>query len=359
MKQYILTAIAVGAAQSAFAGGVDRSGQSIGIIYEDGNYAEFSLGLVSGDVSGVTSGAVSGVSSGDAAPSYAQFSAGYKWSRGGPIDVGIIFDQPFAAVIDYPAGAYPLAGSNAELKSQAVTVLANYDVGGGFSLHAGARAQSIEMEVALSALSYVGTGDRSVGYGYLVGAAFEKPEIALRVALTYNSAVDHDIDTSETGPSNTVTRVTTPQSVNLEFQTGIAADTLLFGSARWVEWSKFDISPVVYVGAVGAPIVSFSDDKITYSLGVGRKFTEEWSGAITVGYEDASGGLASNLSPTDGRTSVGLGATYTAGDMKLTGGVSYIWIGDATTTVNSAPAIAGNFSDNTALAAGFKIGWQL
>ena len=45
------------------------------------------------------------------------------------------------------------------------------------------------------------TGDRRRGrLGYLAGVAYESPEIALRVALTYNSAIDHDLDTSETDP---------------------------------------------------------------------------------------------------------------------------------------------------------------
>lgn len=352
------TAAAALLSHSALAGGVDRSGQSIAVIFEEGNYAEFSLGFISPDVSGTTAGALVGVASGDVAPSYTQLSGAYKWNYGGPLDVGIIVDQPFGASVDYPVGTgYPLAGSNATLTSQAATIVASYGMGNGFSLHGGARAQSLEMDVALPGLGYTGVGDRSISYGYLVGAAYERPEIALRVALTYNSAIDHDIATTETGPTTSTTPVTTPQSVNLEFQTGIMADTLLFGSARWVNWSNFDISPIVYAGATGgSSLVDFADDTITYSLGIGRRFSDTWSGAVTVGYEPRSGGLSSNLGPTDGRASIGLGATYTNGNVKVTGGISYVMLGDTDTAVSAAPLIFGNFRDNTTLAAGVKIG---
>lgn len=361
MKKFALTAIAVAVAQTAAAGGIDRSGQSVSVIHEDGNYGEFSLGYVDGKVSGVAAGQASG----DVAPAYTQISGAYKWGYGGPIDVAVIFDQPWGATVDYAAGTtYPLAGSNATLTSQAITVVGKYDLGGGFSLHGGARAQTLEMDVSLPVVaSYTGQGDRTVGYGYLVGASYEKPEIALRVSLTYNSAVDHDIPTTETGPvpGTSTTRVTTPQSVNLDFQTGIAADTLLFGSARWVEWGGFDISPIGYatVPSTGPSLVAFADDKITYSLGLGRKFNDNWSGAVTLGYEAASGGTSSNLAPTDGRRSVGVGATYTMGDMEITGGVSYVLIGDTTTVVSSTGPVIGTFQDNSAIAAGIKFGFKL
>ena len=61
-----------------------------------------------------------------------------------------------------------------------------------------------------------------------------------RVALTYNSAISYELPTTETsvlGTVNSTTDTETPQSVNFEFQTGVAADTLLFGGVRWVDWT--------------------------------------------------------------------------------------------------------------------------
>ena len=54
----VKTAIGMMALSStcAMAGGIDRSGQSVVVLFEKGNYAEFSLGMVQPDVSGVGAG---------------------------------------------------------------------------------------------------------------------------------------------------------------------------------------------------------------------------------------------------------------------------------------------------------------
>ncbi|MFT6169527.1 MAG: hypothetical protein ACJAR9_001646, partial [Celeribacter sp.] len=67
----------------AFAGGIDRSGQSISALFEDGNYLEFSFGSVSPNVSGVQTGAFGsivpgiGQSSGNMAADYTQLGFAY------------------------------------------------------------------------------------------------------------------------------------------------------------------------------------------------------------------------------------------------------------------------------------------
>jgi len=44
----------------------------------------------------------------------------------------------------------------------------------------------------------------------------------------------------------------TPQSVNLDFQSGIMADTIAFGNVRWVQWSKFAIRPAQFAQVADA-----------------------------------------------------------------------------------------------------------
>ena len=39
------------------------------------------------------------------------------------------------------------------------------------------------------------------------------------------------------------TKFKSPDSVNLEFQTGLRQGTLLFGSLRWVNWSDLALQP--------------------------------------------------------------------------------------------------------------------
>ena len=140
-----------------------------------------------------------------------------------------------------------------------------------------------------------------------------------------------------------------PESVNLDFQTGVAANTLVFGSVRWAGWSDASITDTL-----AGELVSYDEDTVSYTLGVGRKFSDTLSGALTVGYEKAQGGAASNLSPTDGNMSFGIGATYAMGNgMELTGGVRYVIPGDATTET-----IGAVFEDNSAVAIGLKVAYS-
>ncbi len=346
-------------ATSAVAGGMERSAQSVAILFEQGEYAEFTLGSFSPTVSGVFGGALP---SGDMATSYLTYSLGYKRALSDKLDVALIIDQPIGADVDYPASAapYPFAGSNAKVRSTAVTGLLRYKMPSNFSVYGGLRAQAVkgDLQIIAPAVSAAFTNynlaaDTDLQLGYVVGVAWEKPEIAARVALTYNSKMEHSFDTTETGlaaiPLTGTMDVELPQSLNLEFQTGIAANTLLFGSIRWVDWTATDITPPF----LGAPIVSYSTDTITYNLGVGRKFNEQWSGALLFGYEKTDGSPVGNLGPTDGYKSIGAAATYTIDNVKITGGIRYVDIGDATTTT-----IGSNFADNEGFGAGIRVGYS-
>jgi len=89
-------------------------------------------------------------------------------------------------------------------------------------------------------------------------------------------------------------------------------------------------------------------------LGFGRKFSDKFSGAVSVGYEKQLGGAVSNLSAKDGYTSISVGGTYTLDNgIELTGGVRYIMVGDATTE-----AIGAVFADNSAVAVGLKVAYN-
>jgi long-chain fatty acid transport protein len=177
------------------------------------------------------------------------------------------------------------------------------------------------------------------------GAGYEIPDIALRVALTYNSSIEHDLSTIEGSATigaerTSTTAIDTPQSVNLNFQTGVAANTLLFAGVRWVEWSEFDITPTDYqVLTGGRSLVSYDDDTITYTLGLAYRISETWVVPGWVTYEAPTGGFASNLDPTNGYHGGALGVQYAQGDVEVSAGISYVDIGDAQTRLGlTAPA---------------------
>lgn len=348
---------------AAHAGGLDRSGQSILAIFEKGDYAELSFGRVSPSVSGNATAPYGGFASGDMAGDYNQIGMAVKTDLSERLAFALILDQPFGANVNYPTGTnYYAQGSTATLTTTALTGVLKYTTASNVSVYGGLRYESMSAEASVPFVaSYNVASNTSGAAGYLVGVAYEKPEIALRVALTYNSKISHDFDTVEssllTGGFDvaSTTTVDSPQSVNLDFQSGVAKDTLVFGSIRWVDWSAFVINPTNYPPA--SALVSYDSDTVTYSLGVGRRFNEHWAGAISVGYEAPTGGYASNLGPTDGKKSITIGATYTKDNLKISGGVSYVVIGNAETTLNDVIA-SGEFSDNTAVGVGFRIGYS-
>ncbi len=347
-------------AGAAAAGGIERANQSVGVIFETGNYAEFSVGRVMPDVSGVAVPALGGFPSGNMALDFTQLGGAIKFKLGENLDAAIIFDQPFGADASYPlVPGYFARGTTAELTTNDVTGVLKYRLPSNISVYAGVRYEVMDAQASIPfAGGYTVSGARDGGVGYLIGAAYEKPEIALRVALTYNSEVKHSLATTEFGASRPETAVNSPQSVNLEFQTGVAANTLVFGSVRWVDWTSFVISPAVYSTVVspGNPLVSYASDTVTYTLGVGRKLNEHWSVAASLGYEKPTGDSSSNLAPADGKRSVTLAAIYATGNMKITGGVTYVDVGDTFTELGGATA--ANFTGNQAVGVGVKVGFS-
>ena len=351
-------------ASIAQAGGIDRSGQVIAPLFEpggeSGSYAELSFGSVYPSVTGTAQG----FDSGDMAEQYLRFGAAYKTDINDRLSFAIIFDQPYGADVDYPTGTgYAFAGSTASFDSNAITGILRYKFDNGFSVHAGLRAQETSAEVSIPYLAgYQASSPSDVGFGYLVGAAYERPEIALRVALTYFSKIEHDTEATEytalTGTTTSPTSFETPQAVNLDLQTGIAEDTLLFGSVRWVNWSDFTLTPPVYTNLIGLPILYYNGDYTTYTIGVGRKFNDNWSGSIALSYEPSNGGYTTNLGPHDGLFGVLVGVKYTQDRWSVSGGVNFSWIGDAESVVSRTPFETSSFTDNTAIGAGIRIGYN-
>lgn len=355
----------------AQAGGFERSGNPVGFMFETGNYAELSFGSVTPSVSGVATvpvpppappGTIANLPSGDVGVAYTQVGIAFKMDVNEKLSLGMSIDPSFGADIAYPlASTYPIRGTNAELNGDTLSLIGKYKLNDKFSVLAGLRSVGVGGNVSIfnrGALAYQATYKTARDVGYLVGVAFEKPEIALRVALTYQSATDHSLETTVFGgavPAALYPQVELPQSLTLDFQSGVAANTLVFGSIRWVDWTATELNSPLYPLN---PLVGYDNDSVTYNIGVGRKFNDNWSAAVSLGYEEAKGGIAQNLSPTDGYMSVGLGATYTRDNMKITGGIRYVDIGDAR-ALEVAPGVAvSKFANNSALGVGLKVGFS-
>lgn len=331
---------------AALAGGLDRSGQSIAPLFETGGYVELSYGMVTPEVSGVLAGALG---SGDVGSEYSQTALAFKSDLGQSLSLALIIDQPFGAAVSYADAdpGYPV-DAVATFSTVATTAILRYRFSDRFSVHGGVRMLQADGSLEQGGVTTIFHSDTS--NGYLVGAAYEIPDIALRVALTYNSAISMDHTTTafdgavDLGP----TQFDFPQSVNLDVQTGIAADTLLMGSIRWVDWTATDIN----VGQTGTDLVDYTNDVTTYTIGIGRQFSEALAGSISVSYEESTGELASNLAPTDGKLGVSIGGSYEIGQATISAGINYTLLGDATTEL-----VGSEFADNTAMGFGIKVGY--
>jgi long-chain fatty acid transport protein len=363
MKRILMTTAALSlTAGAAVAGGIDRSGQGLGALFEAGRYFELSYGLVRPSVDGVD---VALQPTGDVANTYSQLAFSYKYDVNEKLSFALNLDQPFGADIEYALTSPLLGGTTAKTDTVAVTGILRYKFTDAFSVHGGLKAQRADGFIQLAGAAYGPLNGYNVTFdndwapGYLLGVAFEKPEIALRVALTYNSKVKHEFDTLENVvPVPTVTEVETPQSLNLDFQTGIATDTLLFGQVRWVDWSEFQISPAGFGGATGGASLVDLEDSTTYTLGVGRRFNENWAGSFSLSFEDkGTDSLVSPLAPTDGRIGATIGVAYTKENMKISGGVNYTRVGDAQPETGTPDTARANMTDNSSVGLGIKVGW--
>ncbi|RJN75763.1 OmpP1/FadL family transporter, partial [Acinetobacter baumannii] len=295
-------------------------------------------------------------------------------------------------------------GTKVKVDTQNLSFVFGYQPTKNFNFYAGPVLQTVKGNVSLrgQAYSLYNGYDASIkettGAGWLAGAAYQIPEIALRASVTYRSEIDHKVDINENLSllnfpgltsvlagldvpasklqainSSGKTTITTPQSVNLDFQTGIMADTVAFANVRWVNWKDFSIQPYKFGkvseavgGLVGRPngfnLVEYSDDQWSVNAGVGRKLNDKWAGNVSVGWDSGAGNPVTTLGPTEGYWNVGLGVQYSPTPQTfIAGGVKYFWLGDAKAQTGAqagSDQYVADFSDNDAIAYGLKLGYK-
>ncbi len=360
--------LASGAVQ---AGGLDRSGQDTSIIFKEGGLFEVTSVSVKPTVSGINAGY--NTATGDVAPDYSMTTMGLRADINDSMAVAIIKDNPYGADVSWTNAT--LSGTEVSVGSSATTALLSYNASDAVTVYGGIISQSVDATltskvsnpaigggIAGGALNYQLTSTASSATGYVMGTAFEKPEIALRVALTYHTKVKHNMAIQETCTSPLgycgTTAATSmnfymPSAYNLDFQTGIAANTLLFGSIRRANWTETKLVGGLYPGQT---IKEYTDDTTVYSIGLGRKLNDQWSIAATYGWEKATGERGSALGPTDGNSNYGLGATYTADQLSVTVGARQISFGDTPVDVSGSQAAA--MADNKGLLTAVKLAYK-
>ncbi|PWR02964.1 transporter [Meridianimarinicoccus roseus] len=400
-----IAALAAAAATTASAGGIDRAANNNDIIFRSGNYAEIGISRTIPDVTGTDrpSALPRRYEYDGVADSFTLVNFGIKYDLNDRLSLAFTGQQDYGSDINYDGnpGTSFLGGTSAVADTYALSLLARYKLTENFSVHGGLRADRADGKIRLDGLAYGGptvfgpTGaplsaaqvsalsggarnsnavsgyqvelDEDWGYGYQLGAAYEVPEIALRLAVTYTSKITHDFGTTESfsasgGRSATftggTTSVDTPQSVNVNLQSGVAKNTLVFANYRWADWSEFKINPDQFRRATGAQLVSI-DDAHTYEIGVAHRFTPAFAARASVVRDIVDGdNLVSPLSPTKGYTAFAVGGSYTVGSVEYSAGVRYFLLGDAQPETGTPDVARADFTDNDAIAFGFKIGYS-
>ncbi len=290
--------------------------------------------------------------------SYWTYTGALKGDLTERLSYALKIDQPFGASTRYGSDNFTPAvlsydGTKATLDTVQISGILAYDVRPRVKIFGGLRALRTDASADVPfLLDYTVDANADWGTGYLAGIAYSRPEIALRVALTYNSDVKIRYDTEEWGSFGSTTDVKFPRSVDLEVQTGITPKTLLFGSIRWVEWSVFEIAPEQYAATFLEPLVKYENDYTTYTLGLGRQLTERLAGSLSFIYEPSQGGSNLNtLGPYDGRTLGAAALSYDMDRLNLSGGLAYGSIGDTSNAFDT------DFNDGSAWSAGLRIGY--
>ena len=294
----------------------------------------------------------------------------------GKFDVGDSLSIGFST---FRSGAVQLSGGNgsaanltpiADIKLETTALLLNYQLNDNLSLMGGMTNNSLNDSTVLTlAGSYTIPG--ATEQGYIVGAAYSVPEIALRAELIYQPKTELKTTANFTGAgalNNPLinkpaaqSSVSLPDTYALSFQTGIATDTLLMASYRRASWSKAQITPsvvgaatlAILPAAAAANIKTEFEDSEAFSIGLGRKFLDNVAVSITDSKDEGSSTPATSLfTVSNGSDAISLGLQYKRDNMTISGGISQTNVGDV--TVNSAAGTM-KYTGNTVTAMGLKI----
>ena len=315
----------------------DRSGQSISPLFEEGGesggHAQLSFGIVTPSANG-------NAGLGNPLNSYSPMAFAYKNDFSEQLSFALIGDQPFGADVQYGATLFNARNTTS---SSALTGVLRYKLGDGVSLHGGLRALRLSDATSLTGHSQYMSSDWR--YGYVVGAAYEIPEIALRVALTYNSKIVADMSGTRNGAA-VAFKLTLPESVNLEFQSGIAADTVLTASVRHIGWSGFTVEGLTHPRCRGCPHDS-------YSLGLGHRLSENFSASATLNFKAPGDVPRWTIVAANGQTTLTLGGQYALDNMTISGGITVGRLGD-----QSMNGRWYSFSGSTIVGTSLRIGFD-
>ncbi len=338
----LLGVLGVFVSNISHASALEQSGQSILPFLENGNYAEANLFAVDSSVSGVVNDRADLVrdhqsrDTGDIAESTQFYTAAIKLKLTDRLGFGVLYDQPFSADIKYPARSnnsyfdndISYEGTSVKADTQNLSLLFGYSPYQLFQIYGGPVYQTVKANVALRGNAYTQAFN---GYnakfkqqgevGWLLGGSYQLPDIALKAAITYWSKIKYKFQVEEDifgEPlklvENEKTKLETPASLNIDFQTGISEKSLVYMNLRWVNWKEFETRPPQY-GALseiimkevtggaytqGFKLDSYQNDQYSATVGLAHQFKEKWGASTDVSWDSGTGDPASTMGPIKG-----------------------------------------------------------
>lgn len=369
LQSAFILAAASAVAVPAMAGGLERGGYNIDLLFDDSDYAidssatfvapqrkvknaDATIGVIG---SGGPIGAVGAKGSSDAndAENFWSKRIGARARFGDNLDCMFDYSEPWGAHLkpgqDWKGAIYNIE-TDVYSRNYATTCRVKFDlvkgslsvIGGGFFQELG----GFKDRLAAYTGALDGNGDPVVvgnivgrlqmkgnGWGWRTGLAYEIPEIALRASLVYNSAVDHDLSGTVQSAAfaslpggatqNIVGQISMPDSAELKVQSGIAENWLAFGSVKWTDWSQLQAIPFCNPGAacvagnmfgptnptgkVLGQLNLFYRDGWTISGGVGHKINDQWSVGGSLTWDR---GVSNGMGALTDTWTVGTAVTY-------------------------------------------------
>ncbi|MDA9911728.1 hypothetical protein N9D58_00375 [Planktomarina temperata] len=388
LKYYAAVGTLALSTTAVHAGGWETGRLDTGFLYQDGTYVEASYGSLDYSVNGTTQANQKH----EMAKDQKRMSLSGKFAAGG-FDIGLTsfgsgaiqMDGQGAAVdttacktalqqYTIAAAATPpsvadmstqanLMGANcsvvpsADVKLNTQALMARYSFNDKYSVIAGVRQSSLRKS-SLNTLAAAYSIDAVSKTGAVYGFAYERPDIALKFEILRSESITIDL----VGKAATILDVTgtlvIPEATTINFQTGIAENTLLIASAHRVNWTGSDVK----LNVAASPSLNQASDfsnTTSYSLGLGRKLNEATSASLTYSWEKGNNPGGASTSPftmSNGSETLSFGVQHKIGLMTISGGVSYTKVGDV--DVTHSTGLTASYAGNSVTAVGIKVGYN-
>ena len=370
------------------AGGWETGRLDTGFLYQDGTYVEAQYGSLDYSVNGTTQANQKH----EMAKDQKRMSLSGKFAAGG-FDIGLtsfgsgaiqmdgqgaavdttacktaLQQYTIAAEATPPSVADMLTQANsmgancsvvpsADVKLNTQALMARYSFNDKYSVIAGVRQSSLRKS-SLDTLAAAYSIDAVSKTGAVYGFAYERPDIALKFEILRSESITIDL----VGKAATILDVTgtlvIPEATTINFQTGIAENTLLIASAHRVNWTGSDVK----LNVAASPSLNQASDfsnTTSYSLGLGRKLNEATSASLTYSWEKGTNPGGASTSPftmSNGSETLSAGVQHKIGSITISGGISYTKAGDVDVTHSSG--LTASYADNSVTAVGIKFGYN-